>query len=94
LHLARQREGHHHLRAVELQVVDRADLHAGDPDRRARLEQRDIGKPRVQRVLLPEEPALAAQQEDHEGGDGNGRDRQRANLQFRPGKRSCSRHDL
>ena len=48
---------HLDLVADEADVADRADLDAGDADRRARLEPGDIVEDGLEAIALPEEPS-------------------------------------
>ncbi len=66
--------------------VTDADFDAGDADRRPAHQARDVGKLHLERIVLPEEPAAAADGEDqqprhHEREDGN-----QAELQLGPGE--------
>jgi hypothetical protein len=67
LHVLGELEADLDLRAVEGDGLHRAHFHAGHAHGRAGLEARDVREPRPERVALPEEPALAAQQEHHDG---------------------------
>src|SRR5204863_7592115 len=80
------------LLAGKIDRLDAADFLAGDADRRSDRESRDVGKSRLQRIALPEEPARARQGEDENRGDDDRDNRHHADLEFRPGQRPCSWH--
>ena len=83
---------HLHVGADEFHRRHLADVDAGDPDHGAAFEPLDVRELGLDLVALPREPALAANGKDEHGGKHQRGDGEDANLQFRPGEGSRSRH--
>src|SRR5207245_9269288 len=71
-----------------------SDLDPGDADDRASLEPLDVIEARFERIAVPRKPAGAADGNDQQRGQRQRDHGHHADLQFRPGQRTCARHTV